>query len=169
MGEQIRSGRFSVRNDDEVVLFLVGIRVNRWRAVRKWLPVLRSLRPMLREAVEDGHGLVTYRVQVHGPRELVVVQYWRGVDELMDFSDGATHRAAWRDFYKHASGGAAVGIWHETYVVPAGRYEAIYGIVPPAGLAKVQAMVPVGRRNEGARVRLDLDETTRTGTAEPSA
>lgn len=159
MSEKVRNGRFSVKNDNEIVVFLVGIRVNRFRAVRTWLPVLRALRPMLREAEAADSGLLGHRVLRVGGRETAVLQYWRSIDELMAFADGATHRRAWREFYRLATAGAAVGLWHETYVVPAGRYEAIYGIVPPLGLAEFRTMVPIGRRNEGARTRLGEAET----------
>ena len=35
------------------------------------------------------------------------------------------------------------GIWHETYLVRAGEYEAIYGNMPPYGLAKASSLVPL--------------------------
>lgn len=167
MPEKVRNGRFSVTNDDEIVLFLVGVRVNRIRMIRKWLPVVRAIRPLLREATAgEDPALLGYRVHRCGIREIVVVQYWRSVDELMAFADGAVHRRSWTDFYRLATAGAAVGLWHETYAVPAGRYEAIYGIVPPLGLATVREKVPVGRRNEGARARLKEagdDRSARSG------
>ncbi|MBD2892457.1 DUF4188 domain-containing protein [Actinomadura nitritigenes] len=157
---KVRNGRFSVKNDQDVVVFLVGIRVNKLRAVRKWVPVIRALRPMLRQAEADTEsGLLGYRVLRVGRRETVALQYWRTFDDLMAFADGATHRRAWRDFYALATDGAAVGLWHETYVVPAGRYEAIYGIVPPLGLASFRTLLPVGRRNDGARTRLGAATT----------
>jgi hypothetical protein len=39
-----------------------------------------------------------------------------------------------------------VGIWHETYLVPAGRYEAIYGNMPRMGLATAAGRIAVVRR-----------------------
>ncbi|MFF4412800.1 DUF4188 domain-containing protein [Streptosporangium sp. NPDC001559] len=155
MGEKVRNGRFSVKNDDEIVLFLVGIRINKIRAVRQWLPMITAMKPMLREASADkDSGLLGYRIQFHGLREMVVIQYWRSTEELMRFAHGETHRRVWKEFYRVATAGAAAGLWHETYVVPPGRYEAIYGMVPPLGLATVRELVPVGRRNDSAATRL---------------
>ena len=34
-------------------------------------------------------------------------------------------------------------IWHETYLVRAGKYEAVYGNLPPFGLGKAGRLVPV--------------------------
>jgi hypothetical protein len=155
MDQRIRNGRFSVGNDQEIVVFLIGVRINRVRAVRRWVPVLRAIAPMLREAEADEHsGMLGYRRLRVGWREAVVLQYWQSTDALMTFADGATHRRAWRDFYRLATAGGAVGLWHETYVVPARRYEAIYGIVPPLGLAAFRTLMPIGRRNDSARARL---------------
>ncbi len=36
-----------------------------------------------------------------------------------------------------------MGIWHETYVVPEGSYESIYGDMPPYGLGKAHGVVPL--------------------------
>jgi hypothetical protein len=47
-----------------------------------------------------------------------------------------------------------VGFWHETYVVPAGRYETVYGNMPRFGLAVAGEHVPVERRGESAADRL---------------
>ena len=38
---------------------------------------------------------------------------------------------------------ARTGIWHESYLVRAGQYEAIYGDMPPFGLGKAGRLVPV--------------------------
>ncbi|MFG3051489.1 DUF4188 domain-containing protein [Kitasatospora sp. NPDC048239] len=155
MGDDIRNGRFSVDNKQDITLFVFGIRVNRFRAVGRWLPVLRAMKPMIRELTEDADsGLLGYRTYLQSPRELMVMQYWRSTKELLDYSQGATHRQAWTDFYRLATAGAAVGIWHELYAVPAGRYSAIYGIVPELGLAEFADLKPVGRRNATTVARL---------------
>jgi hypothetical protein len=47
-----------------------------------------------------------------------------------------------------------VGIWHETYRVRAGEYEAIYGNMPRVGLAGAGELVPVGSTNDTAARRI---------------
>jgi hypothetical protein len=47
-----------------------------------------------------------------------------------------------------------IGIWHETYLVPAGRHEAIYGNMPRIGLAAAGGHVPIARRGETAAERV---------------
>jgi hypothetical protein len=58
-------------------------------------------------------------------------------------------------FSRHARAGKGhVGIWYETYAVPAGSYESIYADMPPFGLGAATRVVPVGRRGERAVDRL---------------
>ena len=45
-----------------------------------------------------------------------------------------------------------VGIWHETYLVPAGGYECVYNNMPPFGLGEATEIVPAaGRKASAAR------------------
>lgn len=45
-------------------------------------------------------------------------------------------------------------IWHETYAVPAGGHESLYGGPARLGLASLEGVVPVARRGERARQRM---------------
>ena len=45
------------------------------------------------------------------------------------------------------------GIWHETFQVRAGEYEAVYGNMPPVGLGKIGRLVPVSE-SSSARERI---------------
>jgi hypothetical protein len=47
-----------------------------------------------------------------------------------------------------------VGIWHETYKVRAGEYEAIYSGMPPYGLGKIGARSTLSGTTDSARQRL---------------
>jgi hypothetical protein len=51
-----------------------------------------------------------------------------------------------------------VGIWHETYLVGAGQYEAIYNNMPRVGLATVGGFVPASGRKDTAPGRLGKEE-----------
>jgi hypothetical protein len=57
---------------------------------------------------------------------------------------GDLHVPAWRAFNRAARGSGDVGIWHETYQVRAGEYEAIYSGVPRMGLGAAGRLVPIG-------------------------
>ena len=50
---------------------------------------------------------------------------------------------SWRKYWKRVGKDGRTGIWHETFLVRAGEYEAIYGNMPPRGLGKASRLVPV--------------------------
>jgi hypothetical protein len=85
-----------------------------------------------------------------------VVQCWRSFEHLERFArDPANlHLPAWRWFNRAVKASGDVGIWHETYLVPAGRYEAIYGSMHRIGQAAAGGHVPIARRGESAAERV---------------
>ena len=68
------------------------------------------------------------------------------------------HLPAWRRFNQIVGSDGSVGIFHETYVVEAGRHEEIYSNMPVFGLAKATEHVPAKGRLETARRRLRRGE-----------
>ncbi|MFE0739627.1 monooxygenase family protein, partial [Streptomyces sp. NPDC058855] len=54
-------GRTTAAGEEEVVVFLIGMRVNSFAAPRSWLPVARAMGPMIAElSREKGSGLLGY-------------------------------------------------------------------------------------------------------------
>jgi len=85
------------------------------------------------------------------------VQYWRDLDSLLAYAHAAdhVHRPAWAEFNRRArSAPGAVGIWHETLIVPAGRHESFYGDMPLVGMPKAFGSIPVTGKRDSARGRL---------------
>jgi heme-degrading monooxygenase HmoA len=151
-------GRMTADAEGEVVVFLIGMRVNRLWALHRWLPVFTAMPRMLRELAGDKEsGLLAHVLLTGSPRLYYVVQYWESKDKLYAYArDGdRLHRPAWTAFNRRAhQSGSAVGIWHETYVVPAGGYESIYSGMPPFGLGAAHGAVPVAMRGETGAERL---------------
>ncbi|MFI8854226.1 DUF4188 domain-containing protein [Streptomyces sp. 891-h] len=158
MTSRILNGRRTADTAGEVTVFLIGMRVNRFRAVRRWLPVFAAMPRMLRELRADPEaGLLDSRLVTSGPREFGVIQHWESTEKLLAYAAATDreHRPAWAAFNRRARDAkGAVGIWHETYVVPAGSHESIYVDMPPYGLAAAHGSAPVGRRNDRAGQRL---------------
>jgi hypothetical protein len=143
--------------DGDFVVFLVGLRVNKvWRPDR-WFGTVLAGRAMNDALVKDpASGLLNSRLVItaRGP---MFIQLWRSFDELERFArqpDGL-HQAAWKKFYKTVGRSGEIGVWHETYQVPAGAYEAGYFNMPVSGLAAAGASAPMGRYGESARERLN--------------
>jgi hypothetical protein len=160
MPQTINAGRMTHQHEGELVVFLIGMRINRpWRP-DLWLPVFLAMPKMLAELSRDNEsGFLGYRL-TFGAGGPLVVQYWDSHEKLYAYASApsATHRPAWTAFNRRArKAPGSVGIWHETFVVD--RAESIYAQMPVAGLALATAAVPVSRRGDRAAQRLTSDAT----------
>jgi Domain of unknown function (DUF4188) len=72
--------------------------------------------------------------------------------------------AAGRDGHAVRDSGE-VGIWHETFRVRAGEYEAVYGNMPVFGLAAAGAHVPAARKGNTAAARIGASTTDEPAVA----
>jgi Domain of unknown function (DUF4188) len=152
----IHQGRHVGLMEGDFVVFLIGMRINKPWKLREWLFVARAMPKMIKELeAEPDSGFLgaTQGLWVTGPS---LVQYWRSFEDLERYArhPDAAHLPAWREFNQRVRGSGDVGIWHETYRVRAGEYEAIYGNMPRVGLAKAGELVPVGSANETAAKRI---------------
>lgn len=160
MGKTVYEGRFTTDNDRDLVVFLIGMRINKRRAIRKWLPVFTAMPGMIRELYEhkDELGFLSME-NFFGLRTTVMITYWRSEEDLLAYSKGQKHLAAWKNFNRKVGNTDAVGIYHETYVVPKGSYEAIYGNMPVYGLAKAANHKPITGETISAKKRLNTVQT----------
>ena len=139
----------------ELVVFLIGMRINQPLRPNLWLPVFRAMPGMLAELSSDpDSGLMGSRM-TFGRGGPLVIQYWSSAAKLYAYASdpSSRHRPAWVRFnqmIRRAPG--AVGIWHETYLVD--RAETVYCGMLPSGLAAATEAVPVARRGETAHERL---------------
>ncbi len=153
---QVQPGRYTHSHDGDVVVFLVGMRINRLRKVWVWLPVLRAMGPMIRELRRHPEkGLLGAEFFARG-RTVLVLQYWRSFADLERFARNPDdpHLPAWRSFNRVVGTNGDVGIFHETYVVGAGHHESLYGNMPTFGLARATGSVPVAHRGQAAAYRI---------------
>ena len=152
----IVNGRCTARTDDPFVVFIIGMRINRPLAVHRWLPTVRAMGPMLRELYrhpEKGFLGAEFFLYWRGP---ALVQYWRSFEDLERFARNPDdpHLSAWRRFNRTVGSDGSVGIFHETFIVERGNYEAIYSNMPVFGLAKATEHVRAVGGRETARRRL---------------
>src|SRR5258708_36769846 len=154
-------GRFTAEADEPFVVFLIGMRINRFFAFTKWVPTALAMGPMLRTLYQHPEkGFLGARTMLSW-RGVTSVQNWRSFEDLERFSRSTDdpHWRAWRRFSRAVGyNDGSVGIWHETYVVEPGHYEGVYGNMPLFGLAAATRQVPAGRRRETARRPLEQGE-----------
>jgi hypothetical protein len=137
----------SNESEEPVVVFLIGMRVNRWWKVRQWLRTALAMPRMLRELAQHPELGMLGGESWFG-RTTILVSYWKSVDHLFGYAKlrNAEHLPAWRAFNKHIGQNGDVGIWHETYIVQRGAYENIYVNMPAFGLGKASGMRAAFRR-----------------------
>ena len=146
--------RVTAEIEGDFVVFLIGMRINTFWKVHKWLPVFRAMPKMIRELEQRPESGFLGHIMSFG----VIVQNWRSFDDLESYARSADqlHWPAWVDFDKRVGGSRGdVGIWHETYRVRAGEYECVYSGMPPHGLAKASVTTDVVGQLESARGRIE--------------
>ena len=158
----IQHGRFTAQHQGDLVVFLIGMRINNWLKFREWWPVAMAMGPMISylfKHPESGFLGGWGPLLSGGFREITMIQYWRSTEDLERFArqDPNLHPEAWKNFFKRSFKGDAVGIWHETYKVEAGAFENIYGNMPLYGLAKATKAVSVQGKLESMRGRLERE------------
>jgi len=149
-------GRYTAGNDRELVVFLIGMRFNGWRGLGNALRVFMTMPKLLAELQRDpALGLLESRIALEWP-VISMTQYWNSFEQLEHYAAASNneHLPAWKRFNKLGRAGHGTGIWHETYRIPAGSYEAIYANMPRFGLAKALDHHPVGTGEHRARQRM---------------
>lgn len=155
MTDAVFPGRHTAELDEQgAVVFLIGMRLNHWWRVDKWGSVFTAMPRMLRHLEARDTGLLGWHVWPG--RTVLIVQYWRSIEELHAFASDANapHAPAWRAFNRRIGRDGSVGIWHETYQVGPGRAEAVYANMPRFGLAAATRHVPIGRGQQTLKARL---------------
>lgn len=161
---QTLNPRVAAKIQGDFVVFLIGARLNRWWKFLSFIPIARAMRRMLGELEANrDHGML--HVEIWNVRTTVMVQYWRSFEHLHIYARmrDAQHLPAWADFNRRIGSNGDFGIWHETFMVKAGQYEAVYNNMPEFGLAKASEWVPAAGKQNTAKGRLQLSD----GSDEP--
>ena len=132
------------------------MRINRLLAFNKWIPTIRTMPPMLKELYQHPEkgflgGEFSPTGKTGGAAVLAVV---RGAGAVCPHP----HLPTWRRFNQLVGTDRSIGIWHESYLVEADHYEAIYDNMSIFGLAKATEHVPARGRLETTRRRLRRGE-----------
>lgn len=152
----VTPGRITADLTEPVVVFLIGMRVNRWWKVRRWSQVARAMPKMMAALQSDPELGLLHVENFSRGRTSMSVQYWRSHDHLDRFAKARDlpHAEPWARFMRELSGSGDVGIYHETYLVAPGTVESVYGDMPTFGLAAAVGATPVTPGRNTGRQRL---------------
>lgn len=113
----INTERMAAETDGDFVIYVNGMRLNKLRAVHRWLIAGRKLAAMFdRLAADPDSGFLGYQPAFMGLRTGAAIQYWRSLDDLLRFAhDGADlHVPAWTWYDEAVDDGGGVGFWART-------------------------------------------------------
>jgi hypothetical protein len=169
---EVQRTRVAADVDRDVVVFVIGMRINRLWAVHKWIPVFVAMPRMIAELARQPElGLLGRPRSFISGRTLLIHQVWNSFEQLDSYarSRDAAHLPAWRAFNRKIGTDGSVGIYHETYLVGPGRVETLYANMPPFGLGAALGTSPAVRGRSTAPQRLGLaaegDDTPPVGAA----
>ena len=150
--------RMTSKMDDEFVVFLIGMRINKLWKIHKWLPVSLAMPRMLKELYANPELGFISQESWFG-RTTIMVQYWKSFEHLENYAKNknSEHLPAWAEFNKKVSSNGDVGIWHETYLAKPGSYECVYNNMPPFGLGKAGELIPATGKMNTASERFNKD------------
>jgi hypothetical protein len=157
MGKVIR-GRQTAVVEDDIVLFLIGMRFNKPWKIWKWWSVFVAMPRMLKQLTTVPElGLLHVQGGMISGQPLVIC-YFRSPEHLYRFAKDPdlNHLGPWRSFNQKIRAGGDVGIWHETYRVSPDRVECVYGNMPPWLLGAAVGTEPASRRGNSAEKRAGL-------------
>ena len=149
-------GRWTARSDGDFVVFIIGMRINRWWMIHRWLPLIRAMGGMLRElSLRPELGFLGGKAWFG--RTIVLIQYWRSFEDLERYAKARdlSHLPAWADFNRRIGNDGTVGVYHETYRIGSEQYENIFVNMPPTLLGDCTKLVEAKGSYAGARGRME--------------
>ena len=150
----INEGRYTAVQQDNITVFLIGMRINKWYKVNKWLPVFLAMPTMMKELSQNPALGCLNTEMFFRSRMNILIQYWDSVENLQAYSKMPKHLKSWKKFLKLVKDNDAVAFYHETYNVENGQSESVYINMPNFGLGKVYGVEAVSNHTQSANKRL---------------
>jgi Domain of unknown function (DUF4188) len=153
--------RMTAKMNDSFVVFMIGMRINKFWKIHKWWPVAMAMPKMIKELMANKKlGFIS--AESWFGRITIMLQYWESFEKLEAYARNkdAHHLPAWQEFNKRIKSNGDVGIWHETYIIPKGSYECIYNNMPRFGLGKAGELIPAKGNYHNAKDRVNAAMTS---------
>src|SRR5579863_4380162 len=83
----IFKGRYTAQIDGPFVVFIIGMRINHFWALRRWVPTAMAMGPMLQTLYthQQDKGFLGAQTFLYW-RGVALVQYWRSFEDLERFA-----------------------------------------------------------------------------------
>lgn len=162
----IMKGRWTAQPETGFVVFIIGMRINHWWMIHRWLPLILAMGRMIRElSLQPELGFLGGKSWFG--RTIVLIQYWHSFEQLEAYAKAKDleHLPAWADFNRKVGNDGTVGVYHETYRVRPGDYENVFVNMPPTLLGDCSTLIEAKGRLADAAGRMGrLTGARTTGT-----
>lgn len=99
MANKVYTGRYTVDNAKDMVVFIIGMRVNKRLAIHKWFPVFTAMPGMVKELYTNKEELGFLSMESYfGLKTTTMIQYWRSLEDLLAYAKNDKHLTAWKHF-----------------------------------------------------------------------
>lgn len=152
----VMKGRWTARPEGDFVVFIIGMRINRWWMIHRWLPLIRAMAGMIGElSLRPELGFLGGKTWFG--RTIVLIQYWRSFEDLESYAKARdlSHVPAWAAFNRLIGGDGTVGIYHETYRIKPGQCENVFINMPPTLLGDCTTLTEAKGQYTSARGRME--------------
>lgn len=149
----------TVELEESKVVFLIGLRINNLWKIHQWWHLVFTMPKILKELRQQKvPGFITGNIW-YG-RDILMVQYWDDFKSLEQYAKNNSnlHMPVWTLFNLKILTSGDVAVWHETYQVEPGKFEAIYTNMPRFGLAHAGKFIEINNTGE------DSNASKRMGT-----
>ncbi|KAF1963032.1 hypothetical protein CC80DRAFT_487452 [Byssothecium circinans] len=137
-------------SDREVVVFILGFRSSHpgGRFAPGFLDIGKAFVEMWDDAKAHneeygylGKTATMYPLETDCNNSMVYISYWKSLDHLYRFANGAVHQKGFKLFTKLQKTHPHLGLMHELYVAPKGHWETIYVNYKPFALGQSKHVV----------------------------
>jgi hypothetical protein len=154
-------GRWTARAEGDFVVFIIGMRINQWWMIHRWLPMILAMRRMIIElSMRPEMGFLGGKTWFG--RTIVLIQYWRSFEDLEAYAKvrELSHVPAWAEFNRLIGSDGTVGIYHETYRIGHGQYENVFVNMPPTLLGNCATLTEAKGKLSTAEGRMGYASTS---------
>lgn len=146
--------KYTIDNQNNVVVFVLGMRIHKSFMFHHWIPIVSSMSIMLRELYTKKHLGFLHSEFLFSWKGITLIQYWESYEQLESYAYGENHSKIWKHYMKKIMKNKSVGVFHETYLIENNKYEGIYLNMPKFGLAKTMPIKEIDGHNHRSRDRL---------------
>lgn len=139
----------TVELEQSKILFLIGLRINNIWKIHQWWRLVLAMPKILKELKQQKvAGFISGNLW-YG-KDILMVQYWDDFKSLEHYAKNKSksHMPVWTYFNLKILSSADVGVWHETYEIEPGKFEAIYTNMPSFGLANAGKFIEIDNSSD---------------------